>query len=421
MRARGARPAERRGKVLFINADAEYHAGRAQNYLRPEHVEKIVSTFEAFAGVPGYAAVVSRDDLGANDWNLNIRRYADNAPPPELQDVRAHLLGGVPKSEVEGKHDLFAAHGLDPHDVFVQRDGQYLDFSPAFVERAQIKVALEADAGMLAQEARLRDAFGAWWEMHEPFLCELPRTGRLMALRAELLDFFAQALAPEGLLDRFKVDGVIASWWNESQYDLRTLAAQGFEGLVDGWVATIRAALEEGAEAHNGARFNPLDHKLVVRLLPEYLDELSAAEAAKVEMESRLEAGKKGDGEEDDEAEPENGDGEELSEAELKALKRDLAQARKTFQTLQKQFAACLGQASAALTDEQCRRLVLDVARDDLAGHLERYVAAHRQQVIAAVENWWDKYRVTLCDVEAARDAAAARLADYIARLGYRA
>jgi len=47
------------GKALFINADADYHAGRAQNYLRPEHVEKIVSTFQAFADVPGYAAVVS--------------------------------------------------------------------------------------------------------------------------------------------------------------------------------------------------------------------------------------------------------------------------------------------------------------------------------------------------------------------------
>jgi len=48
----GAEKEIRRGKVLFINADAEYYAGRAQNELRPEHVEKIVSTFAAFADVP---------------------------------------------------------------------------------------------------------------------------------------------------------------------------------------------------------------------------------------------------------------------------------------------------------------------------------------------------------------------------------
>jgi hypothetical protein len=97
MRPKGAKPEERRGKVLFINADAEFHAGRAQNYLRPEHIEKIVSTYHAFRDVPGYAAVVPVEEIEANDWNLNIRRYADNAPPPEPHDVRAHLVGGVPK------------------------------------------------------------------------------------------------------------------------------------------------------------------------------------------------------------------------------------------------------------------------------------------------------------------------------------
>jgi len=95
LRAPHAKPAERQGKVLFINADAEYHAGRAQNYLRPDHVEKIVSTFEAFRDVERYARVVTLGELAENDYNLNIRRYADNAPPPELHDVRAHLLGGV--------------------------------------------------------------------------------------------------------------------------------------------------------------------------------------------------------------------------------------------------------------------------------------------------------------------------------------
>ena len=103
LRAKGAKPPERRGKVLFINADAEFTAGRAQNFLLPEHVEKIVSAYHAFADIPGYATVVTHDELLANDVNLNIRRYADNAPPPEPHDVRAHLVGGIPKREVADK------------------------------------------------------------------------------------------------------------------------------------------------------------------------------------------------------------------------------------------------------------------------------------------------------------------------------
>ncbi len=129
------KPADRRGQVLFINADAEFHAGRAQNYLRPEHVEKVVSTFDRFQDIPGYARRVSLKEIAseANDFNLNIRRYVDNSPPPEAHDVRAHLLGGVPAAEVEANRPLFEALGFDPGHVFVARatDPIYFDFAPA--------------------------------------------------------------------------------------------------------------------------------------------------------------------------------------------------------------------------------------------------------------------------------------------------
>src|SRR5439155_14335350 len=111
MRYEGCKPPERKGKVLFINADAEYGEKRAQNYLRPEDIEKIVTTFDEFRTVPGYATVVSKKELAVNDWNLNIRRYADNTPPAEPQDVRAHLYGGIPQAEVAAKDELLRAHG----------------------------------------------------------------------------------------------------------------------------------------------------------------------------------------------------------------------------------------------------------------------------------------------------------------------
>jgi type I restriction enzyme M protein len=122
MRPKEAKPAERQRKVLFINADAEYYTGRAQNYLRPEHIEKMTWVFENFVSLPGYSAVVDEEELAANDYNCNIRRYADNAPPPEAHDVKAHLLGGIPKAEVEAKHKLLAAHGFDSSKILVERN-----------------------------------------------------------------------------------------------------------------------------------------------------------------------------------------------------------------------------------------------------------------------------------------------------------
>src|SRR5690606_13593852 len=146
------KPQARRGKVLFINADREFFEGRAQNYLLPEHIEKIVSTYDAFEAVPGFSAIVDNATLLDNGCNLNIRRYADNAPAPEPHDVRAHLVGGVPKTEVaaDDKASLFRAHGLDPSDLFVERDPKYLDFKPVFDKRADLKPAIEANTGLLA-------------------------------------------------------------------------------------------------------------------------------------------------------------------------------------------------------------------------------------------------------------------------------
>ncbi|CAM5662732.1 site-specific DNA-methyltransferase (adenine-specific) OS=Streptomyces alboniger OX=132473 GN=CP975_27145 PE=4 SV=1 [Streptomyces alboniger] len=93
LRGRNGAPEDRRDGVLFINADREITAGRTQNLLEAQHAEKIVSAYEEWEEIPGFARVVPFDELAENDYNLNIRRYVDNAPAPEPQDVRAHLTG----------------------------------------------------------------------------------------------------------------------------------------------------------------------------------------------------------------------------------------------------------------------------------------------------------------------------------------
>jgi type I restriction enzyme M protein len=471
MRAKGAKSAERRGKVLFINADAEYQAGRAQNFLKPEHIEKIISTFEAFVDVPGYAAVVTRTQLEANDYNYNIRRYADNAPPPEPHDVRAHLVGGIPKTEVEAKQEPFIAHGFDPSTVFTERNRDYFDFVPTLTERSQIKTFLESNLCIVEQEKRLQDAFLDWWQTHEHRLLKLPETKDVMEIRTEFLSSFKEALRPikilepyqlagtmtewldkyqEGfetaatqdfkglvenrieakaetlrkeiiqeqmllLLDEFEVSGVIASWWNEIQYDLKTLAAQNFNGLIEGWIETIQADLKD-TQDRNGNRSDPLSHKLVKELLPKYLEELEETETKKAELESQLSATKKSD-EESEEAELENE--EQLSEVEIKKLRQELAQVKKKLTKLKEDLGKRLDTARSQLAMTQCQQLVLDIAKDDLETQLHRYVTAHRQQIITAIENWWDKYRITLKEIEANRDVAAKRLEDFLRGLGY--
>src|SRR6185437_1188364 len=86
-----------RDKIFFINADAEYGEGKVQNYLRPEDIEKIDFVFTNKLNIPKYSRLVEKKIIAEkNDYNLNIRRYVDNTPEPEREDVKAHLTGGIP-------------------------------------------------------------------------------------------------------------------------------------------------------------------------------------------------------------------------------------------------------------------------------------------------------------------------------------
>jgi type I restriction enzyme M protein len=422
LRAPGTKPKARKGKVLFINADREFTEGRAQNHLFPEHLEKIVTAWRSFEDIRGFARVVSREKLKENDDNLNIRRYADNAPPPEPHDVRAHLHGGIPKVEVESKKALFDAHGFDPGSLLKRHSGGYVDFVVKLADKADLKRRIESDPGVLAKEQALTVAVEDWWNKHQKRLCDLPETQELMKVRAQLLSSFEKAVLPVGLLDAFQVSGVIATWWGGAmdgvQNDLRTIAARGFLGLVEAWETSILAVLADRQSADKTVRTRAnkedvLRHRLIRRLLSGFVDDLAELEAKRAELDARLKSASDDDDDQSKETE------EQLTEEEQAAIKKQLGLAKKVLKSKQENFAHRLQEACAALNEPTARDLVIGILRADLDAILARYVTNHRHQVVHAFDNWWDKYRVTLTRIDDERGAAAKELRGFLEGLGY--
>ena len=168
------KPAERKGKVLFINGELEYQEGKNQNSLRPQDIEKIVRTFENFAEVRRYSKVFTLAEIAENDYNLNIRRYADTSPPPEMFDVRAILHGGIPVREVESEYireEILEDFAVSA--VFLVRDAessaaeQYYEFKAEIDSKEKIReVAGDASAAVIEQLER-------WWDKYRVSLKEL--------------------------------------------------------------------------------------------------------------------------------------------------------------------------------------------------------------------------------------------------------
>ncbi|WP_341936544.1 N-6 DNA methylase [Marinimicrobium sp. C2-29] len=414
------------GKTLFINADREYFEGRAQNYLMPEHIEKIAAVYEAFAAgegrdIPGFASIVSTDTLRENGYNLNIRRYADNAPPPEPHDVHAHLVGGIPEAEIEAKLPLFQAQGLNPEDLFrpKRNDPGYQLFRDSFTQKVDIKPAIEQNAGVQAQEQALRDAFNHWWQHHSQSITALAQHREYAALRQELLNSFSEALKPIGLLDDFQISGMIAGFWHQQKYDFLTLMARDSRGVIDAWRTSILTAMED-----KNNKDDPLEHKLVKFLLSDFLKELQQLDNRKAELDSQIKAAeeqlpKNGDDEDESDNEPlSEADIAEL-EKQIKAWKKQRTANAKKLKEKQAALPEELNTSVDALDDAEAAELLLNILHNDMHSIVERYISAQRQQVISAVENWWDKYQVTLTEIEQERDRAAKKLAGYLEGLGY--
>lgn len=158
------KPKERHGKVLFINSELEYEEGKNQNKLRPQDLEKIVATFDDYTEIKRYSRVVNLEEIQENDYNLNIRRYADTSPPPEIFDVKAILHGGIPVREVEDDYiQEEILDGFDVSVVFTRRDDNYYDF----------KVDSKEAIRDIVEDQKIITQLERWWDKYRVSLHEL--------------------------------------------------------------------------------------------------------------------------------------------------------------------------------------------------------------------------------------------------------
>ncbi|MYB45866.1 MAG: SAM-dependent DNA methyltransferase [Acidimicrobiia bacterium] len=92
-----AKPTDRRGKVLFIDAnqDRYFRSGKARNFLETEHIAKIAETYHTFEEVERFAHVADLEEIEDNDFNLNISRYVDATEPIDVigvEEALSHLM-----------------------------------------------------------------------------------------------------------------------------------------------------------------------------------------------------------------------------------------------------------------------------------------------------------------------------------------
>jgi type I restriction enzyme M protein len=291
--------ATKRDDVLFINADREYREGKAQNFLRPEDMAKIVHVYRERRDVPGYARVVPREEIVGEDYNCNIRRYVDNAPPPEPQDVRAHIHGGVPVKEIDALERVWSNYAGLREALFVPRggDADYADFAGSIAKRRDIAELVRAHPGVAAAHDAFMARLGDWWGKIQPQMEMIAggngQADNVYALRRGLMADISEAFADDGLLNPFQIRGGLARYVNDLKADLKSVAASGW-----------------------GAELIP-DDEILASQFPELIEEM-ASKRARIDEVQGLFAAADEEGYEDDD------DSGVLASSQVKTLKDQL-------------------------------------------------------------------------------------------------
>jgi len=161
------KPEKRKNKVLFINAELEYEEGKNQNKLRIEDIKHIVDTFNAYEDEKRYSKVVDISEIKENDYNFNIRRYADTTPPPDPYDAKAILHGGIPVSEIKDEYVQETLNGFDVSKVFKKKDNNYYVFRDEIKSKEEINDYLETD------DQNIIGRFEKWWDKYKVTLSDI--------------------------------------------------------------------------------------------------------------------------------------------------------------------------------------------------------------------------------------------------------
>lgn len=231
--------AANRKHVLFINADREYREGKAQNHLRPEDIDKIIHAYRSGENIPGYARLVPNNELANedNDYNCNIRRYVDNAPAPEPHDVRAHLQGGVPISEVDKLEHFWSNYSQLREDIFVPKDDKYVDFAPVVADKRNITDLITTHQSVTGRHEKFMNQLEVWWQANLPIVEALApdpenqhdvRVNNVYVMRSQLLISIEKELAEQNLLTSSQVRGAFANYVDELKADFKSIAASGW-------------------------------------------------------------------------------------------------------------------------------------------------------------------------------------------------
>lgn len=229
--------AQARKGIFMIDASRGFRKDGNKNRLREQDIHKIVDTYTRQLALPGYSRLVPTAEIAdpKNDYNLNLPRYIDSAEPEDIQDIDAHLRGGLPNRDLDALQRYWDVLPSVRAALFKKADRA--GYSQLRGAASEVKATIFGHAEFTTFNQTATKLFAKWRRAHTPTLQAIDKKTHPKALIETLAEDLLATFEKAPLLDAYDVYQHLMDYWSETMQDDVYLV------VADGWRAAAQPKL----------------------------------------------------------------------------------------------------------------------------------------------------------------------------------
>jgi len=209
--------AEARKGIFMIDASKGFIKDGNKNRLREQDVHKIVDVFNKQLEIPKFSRMVSVEEIESNEYNLNIPRYIDNQEEEDIQDIAAHLKGGIPVADVDALQKYWDVYPTMKETLFKinGRDGYY-DLK---VEKEKIKEAVFEHQEFILYSEEVNAIINGWVKRHRDRFLKIDSDIDPKVLIHDIAEDILESFSSRTLIDKYDIYQYMMTYWLEEMKD----------------------------------------------------------------------------------------------------------------------------------------------------------------------------------------------------------
>ncbi len=209
--------ADSRKALFMIDASKGFTKDGPKNRLRDQDIHKIVDAFNKQLEIPKYSRIIPLSEVEEKEYNLNIPRYIDSQEEEDLQDIYAHLNGGIPAHDVDALSNYWEVYPNLRNVLFKnnKRKG-YFDLK---IEKEKIKTTIFSHPEFEGYSQQVNKVFTQWKKKTLPQLKGMKEGVKPKKLIHEISENLLEAFGSLHLIDAYDVYQHLMTYWSEVMQD----------------------------------------------------------------------------------------------------------------------------------------------------------------------------------------------------------